>query len=54
VNVPGTLVSFNSESGKLLTVDYQRVRHDNVSSEECSTKYGYEAEFEVKYQSRGR
>jgi hypothetical protein len=46
VNVPGSLVSFNSDSGRLLTVDYQRVKHPNISREDCWKKYGYDADFE--------
>ncbi|EYF03428.1 beta-propeller domain-containing protein [Chondromyces apiculatus] len=46
VNVPGSLVSFDGSTGRLLTVDYQRLTQPTVSYEECYTTFGYDAIFE--------
>lgn len=46
VNVPGSLVTFDSSVNRLLTVDYQRLTLQNVTYEECYTEYSYEAMFE--------
>jgi hypothetical protein len=46
VNVPGSLVSFDSAANRLLTVDYQRLTLSDVSAEECWTTFGWDAMFE--------
>lgn len=45
VNVPGSLVAFDGGSGRLMTVDYQRVTLSGVTSEECWNQFGWEVEF---------
>ncbi len=45
VNVPGSLVSFNGATGRLLTVDYKRLPTELLTFEQCSAKYGYTAVF---------
>lgn len=46
VNVPGSLVSFDSATGRLLTVDYQRLVHKDITQDDCSGNYGYDVSFE--------
>jgi len=46
VNVPGSLVSYDSSVNRMLTVDYQRLITEDVTSETCWQSYGYDASFE--------
>lgn len=45
INVPGSLIAFDSPSANLLTVDYQRERRWNKTRQECTEIFGYGAEF---------
>jgi hypothetical protein len=46
VNVPGSLVTFDADAGRLLTVDYKRLPAEMLTPEACAKKYGYGAHFE--------
>ena len=46
VNVPGSLVSWDAASGRLLTMDYQPVVLDDVDYQTCWNELGYSATFE--------
>lgn len=46
VNVPGSLLSFDSDASRLLTVDYQRVTLSGVHGQECWDTFGWDATFE--------
>jgi hypothetical protein len=49
VNVPGSLVSFDADTGRLLTVDYQRLAPFETTASECWGKYGFGTKFEFKH-----
>jgi hypothetical protein len=46
INVPGSLVSLDSASSNLLTVDYQRETLENVTNPACYAAFNYGATFE--------
>jgi hypothetical protein len=48
VNVPGSLVSFDADTGRLLTVDYQRLAPVETTVSGCWDKYGSAAELRFK------
>jgi len=45
-NVPGSLLSFDRPSGRVVTVDYERVVDEGVSYQDCYTRFGYNAQFQ--------
>src|SRR5690606_32494737 len=46
VNIPGSLLAYDAESGRAVTVDYRTVRFDAITASECYEKYG--GRFETK------
>lgn len=46
VNVPGSLVSLDSETGRMLTVDYERMTLPKVTYDECYQAFGWNSTFE--------
>ncbi|MBI4701931.1 MAG: hypothetical protein HY744_12405 [Deltaproteobacteria bacterium] len=46
INVPGSLLAYDAERGRVLTVDYQRETRHDVTAEQCGQQYGYDYCFE--------
>ncbi|AKT38947.1 beta-propeller domain-containing protein [Chondromyces crocatus] len=46
VNVPGSLMSFDATTNRLLTVDYQRLTYTNIDYETCYRNHGWDSLFE--------
>jgi hypothetical protein len=51
INVPGTPVYYSEKTGRLVTVDYKRVRISGISEEECISGRDDRG---VSYQTKGR
>jgi hypothetical protein len=46
INVPGSLVSADSKSGRILTIDYKRTVLPDVTWQQCYDAFGWDATFE--------
>jgi hypothetical protein len=51
INVPGSLLHFDPPSGRLLTVDYERVVDEGISYKDCYARWGNNARYESSDQN---